>query len=178
MGRRIGICSVCAEEAQTEMAMDQPDQQLIEDSMQEKELLAHGMCAKHYRRYEREKNADPLAAAARHEALMANEQKKFRKALMQIWNALDELVGLPFMPEMEVIRMRGIIQPYWKRMVEGLSAVKLSPVNIHQKKSRERSLVASEQVRTENESERLQEAPAADGTANGLERASWSAERK
>ena len=65
MGRRIGICSVCAEDAQTEMAMDQPDQQFIEDSMQEKELLAHGMCAKHYRRYEREKNAARGRCAAR-----------------------------------------------------------------------------------------------------------------
>lgn len=156
---------MCAEEAQMEMAMDQPDQQFVEDSMREKELLAHGMCAKHYRRYEREKNADPLAAAARHEAHMANEQKKFRKALMQIWNALDELVGLPFMPEMEVVRMRGIIQPYWKRMVDGLSTVKLSPVNVHPKKSRERSLGASEQVHAENESERSRVSERADGAA-------------
>jgi hypothetical protein len=165
MGRRIGICSVCAEEAQAEMGMDQPVQAFIDERMEEKELLAHGMCAKHYRRYEREKNADPLAAAARHEARFANEQKKFRKALMQIWNALDELVGLPFMPEMEVIRMRGIIQPYWKRMVDGLSTVKLSPVNIHPKKSRERSLAATEQAHTKNEGERSQEPQRADGAA-------------
>lgn len=96
---------------------------------------------------------------------MANHQKKFRRALMQIWNALDELVGLPFMPESEVIRMRGIIQPYLKRMVDGLSAVKLSPVNVHPKKSRERSLGASEQVHTEKESECSQEPDRADGAA-------------
>lgn len=84
---------------------------------EEREILAHGLCAKCYRREERAAE-NPWAAADKNNRGLLKAQKKLRKVVASVLNAIDD--GIELMDAADVAAIRAIIKPYLARIVGGL----------------------------------------------------------
>jgi alkylated DNA repair dioxygenase AlkB len=84
---------------------------------EDREILAHGLCAKCYRREERAAE-NPWAAADKHNRGALKAQKKLRKVVTSVLNAIDD--GIELMDAADVAAIRAIVKPYLARIVAGL----------------------------------------------------------
>ncbi len=84
---------------------------------EEREIAAHGLCFTCYRREERAGD-NPWAAADKHNRGALKTQRKLRKVVTTILNAVDE--GAELLMDQDVAGIRSILRPYFMRMAEGL----------------------------------------------------------
>lgn len=88
---------------------------------EQREMAAHGCCFRCYRQQVRERDAMPWAAAPadRHNRQILKAQKKQRKVVMTILDALD--AGIDVLEEADRAAIRQILRPYVDRMAQGLA---------------------------------------------------------
>ncbi len=82
-----------------------------------REIAAHGLCYKCYRREERVEDY-PWAAADRNNRQLLKSQKKLRKVVTAILNSVDDGIDLLSPEDVDVIRRT--LKPYVERMATGL----------------------------------------------------------
>jgi hypothetical protein len=97
---------------------------------EEREIAAHGLCFKCYRREERS-TENPWAAADKHNRSMLKAHGQLRKAVTAILNALDSAIA--HFSEEDVTAIRNICGSYLAAMATGLITPKTEkPVNSEQ----------------------------------------------
>jgi hypothetical protein len=95
---------------------------------EEREIAAHGLCFKCYRREEREQK-ELWVKPDRHATQLRKAQRTTRNAWMKIWNALDEIVEANLVPESTCEQIREILRPEIANIAGSLKA----PVNSEHK---------------------------------------------
>jgi hypothetical protein len=94
-----------------------------------REIAAHGLCFKCYRAEEREAE-NSFAAPDRHNRAQLKQLKKLRKCITSILNSVDD--GIDVLDPDDVDSMRGILQPYFVSLADGLAPRRKSKVNSEQ----------------------------------------------
>jgi hypothetical protein len=103
MGRKVEICTDCGET---------------------REIAAQGLCFKCYRRQER---VDPWARPDQHSKQLRKAQRRTRKAIHTILNALDDLDDETLFPEEDATSIRRIIAPHWSAVGRALAPAQDPP---------------------------------------------------
>jgi len=88
---------------------------------EEREMAAHGLCVKCYRREKREQE-ELWAKPDRHATQLRKAQRTTRNASMKIWNALDEIVDANLVPESRCEQIREILRAEIAKIAGSLEA--------------------------------------------------------
>jgi len=88
---------------------------------EEREIAAHGLCFKCYRREEREQK-ELWVKPDRHATQLRKAQRTTRNAWMKIWNALDEIVDANLVPESTCEQIREVLGPEIAKIAASLEA--------------------------------------------------------
>jgi hypothetical protein len=100
MGRMVASCTECGEE---------------------REIVAHGLCVNCYRRKERAEE-NPWAKKDRHAVAVRKAQRKSRKGLLVIMNALEDLSDAAIVSADVITAMQKLIKPEVARIADALDA--------------------------------------------------------
>jgi len=119
-----------------------------------REIAAHGLCFKCYREEERRLADDLWAKPDAHAKDLAKVQRKTRKALMKMMDALEEIESGKLVPEDTVEAWRALLRPEVERIALSLGEAQ---VNSEQQSASEQLTevaepVTSEQVNSEQQS--------------------------
>jgi len=115
MGRTVAVCTNCGEE---------------------REIAAHGLCFKCYRADERDKqlSTETWMKSDKHSKDMRQAQKKTRKALMKMMDALEEIQAASLVPGSTIDEWRRLLQPEVARIAFSLATASEAPASPSGKK--------------------------------------------